>query len=201
MNPDKNLPVQAAPLPGDVPMSTEPMSAEALAQLAVTALENMKGIDIRVLDVRGHCNFTDFMVFSSGTSDRHLKSQANSVVEAVKAQGIRPMGVEGDQTPGTEWVLVDLVDVLVHIMLPETRDHYQLEKLWSGHPSADQSVAAVGSSIYASALEKIMEGKAPSAEFIDTDLNDDDLDDDEWDDSDLADSIDDDMDDDIPPRV
>ncbi|HUX81512.1 MAG TPA: ribosome silencing factor [Halothiobacillus sp.] len=182
-------------------MSTEPMSAEALAQLAVTALENMKGIDIRVLDVRGHCNFTDFMVFSSGTSDRHLKSQANSVVEAVKAQGIRPMGVEGDQTPGTEWVLVDLVDVLVHIMLPETRDHYQLEKLWSGHPSADQSVAAVGSSIYASALEKIMEGKSPSAEFIDTDLNDDDLDDDEWDDSDLADSIDDDMDDDIPPRV
>lgn len=169
-------------------MSTEPMTAEALAQLAVTALENMKGVDIRVLDVRGQCNFADFMVFSSGTSDRHLKSQANSVVEAVKAQGIRPMGVEGDQTPNTEWVLVDLVDVLVHIMLPETRDHYQLEKLWSAHSAAGQKAPAAGSSLYASALEKIRgaDGAADepiAAEFLETD----------WD----ADLVDDDTDDNV----
>lgn len=180
-------------------MSTEPLTAEAIAQLAVVALEDMKGIDIRILDVRGQCNFTDFMVFSSGTSDRHLKSQANSVSDAVKAKGIRPLGIEGDQTPSTEWVLVDLVDVVVHVMLPETRDHYQLEKLWSAQgasESSDANAAESTSSVYASVLEKIRSGGL-GAPAISGDVDGDD----EWEDPDLADQIDADLDDDTPPRV
>ncbi|MBD3815990.1 MAG: ribosome silencing factor [Halothiobacillus sp.] len=146
--------------------------AETIAGWVVAALEDLKGIDIRVLDVRGLCNFADFMVFSSGTSDRHLKSQANSVVEQLKAHGIRPMGVEGDDVPNTEWVLVDAIDVLVHIMLPETRDHYQLEKLWSaqssqasgqasGQASNKAVTAADAPAAYATAIDKIRGSSRP----------------------------------------
>ncbi|OZB37407.1 MAG: ribosome silencing factor [Halothiobacillus sp. 15-55-196] len=146
--------------------------AETIAGWAVAALEDLKGIDIRVLDVRGLCNFAYFMVFSSGTSDRHLKSQANSVVEQLKAHGIRPMGVEGDDVPNTEWVLVDAIDVLVHIMLPETRDHYQLEKLWSaqssqasgqvsGQASNKAVTAADAPAAYATAIDKIRASSRP----------------------------------------
>lgn len=146
--------------------------AETIAGWVVAALEDLKGIDIRVLDVRGLCNFADFMVFSSGTSDRHLKSQANSVVEQLKAHGVRPMGVEGDDVPNTEWVLVDAIDVLVHIMLPETRDHYQLEKLWSAQssqasgPASGQAsnkavTAADAPAAYATAIDKIRGSSRP----------------------------------------
>lgn len=144
-----NSPVNS---PADYP------EAQTVADWVVAALEDLKGIDIRVLDVRGFCNFADFMVFSSGTSDRHIKSQANSVVEQLKAHGLRPMGVEGDDVPNTEWVLVDAIDVLVHIMLPETRDHYQLEKLWSAGPSSDQNANtsnADAPAAYATAIGKI----------------------------------------------
>lgn len=181
MNSEKTPPTPALSPSADVATPTEPLSAEALAELAVAALENMKGVDVRVLDVRGQCNFADFMVFSSGTSDRHLKSQANSVVEAAKAKGVRPMGVEGDQTANTEWVLVDLIDVLVHIMLPETRDHYQLEKLWAAHSAAqDKSEVSTskGSSAYASALEKIRGGATPDSKSLETDWDADLVDDD-----------------------
>jgi len=116
------------------------MESQELADLVVSALEDLKGLDIRVLDVRGQCNFADFMVFASGTSDRHLKALASSVTDTVKQAGVRPMGVEGDDVPSTEWVLVDLIDVVVHIMLPHARDHYQLEKLWSA-PAAGGEVA------------------------------------------------------------
>ncbi|MDD3576255.1 MAG: ribosome silencing factor [Halothiobacillus sp.] len=135
-----------------------------MAGWVVAALEDLKGIDIRVLDVRGLCNFADFMVFSSGTSDRHLKSQANSVVEQLKAHGVRPMGVEGDDVPNTEWVLVDAIDVLVHIMLPETRDHYQLEKLWSAQSSQASNkavTAADAPAAYATAIDKIRGSSRP----------------------------------------
>lgn len=140
-------------------------AAQTVADWVVSALEDLKGIDIRVLDVRGVCNFADFMVFSSGTSDRHLKSQANSVVEQLKAHGVRPMGVEGDDVPNTEWVLVDAIDVLVHIMLPETRDHYQLEKLWSAQAphsdSAKATIAADAPAAYATAIDKIRGSSQP----------------------------------------
>jgi len=101
---------------------------EEIKGLVVKALEDLKAVDVTVLDVRGKSSVTDFMVIASGTSNRHIKAMANNVVVEVKKAGIKPLGVEGEST--SEWVLVDLVDVVVHIMLPETREFYQLEKLW-----------------------------------------------------------------------
>lgn len=105
------------------------MTPEEFKTLAVTALEDLKGVEIRVLDVRGRCNFTDFMVLASGTSDRHVTALAEKVVEAVKAAGTRPLGMEGSRGGG--WVLVDLGDVVVHVMKPDVREFYNLEKLWA----------------------------------------------------------------------
>lgn len=101
---------------------------EEVKDLVVKTLDDMKAVDLTVLDVRGKSSVTDYMVIVSGTSGRHVKAMANSVVVEAKKAGINPLGVEGEST--SEWVLVDLVDVVVHIMLPETRDFYQLEKLW-----------------------------------------------------------------------
>ncbi len=101
---------------------------EEIKNLVINALEDLKAVDVTVLDVRGKSSVTDFMVIASGTSGRHLKALANNVVVEVKKSGIKPLGVEGESS--NEWVLVDLVDVVVHIMLPETREFYQLEKLW-----------------------------------------------------------------------
>ncbi len=117
---------------------TPPMPAEEILEHAVEALEGLKAVDLVTLDVRERCNFTDYMVFASGTSDRHLKAMAQEVVKSLKDHGMRPMNVEGDDTPQTEWVLVDFIDVIVHLMMPETRALYQLEKLWSA-PAADPS--------------------------------------------------------------
>ncbi|WP_407276723.1 ribosome silencing factor [Halothiobacillus sp. DCM-1] len=127
-----------------------------IVEWIVAALDDLKAVDVRVLDVRGRCNFADFMVFASGTSDRHLKSQAHNVVEKLRERGVRPMGVEGDDTAGTEWVLVDVTDVLVHIMLPETRDHYQLEKLWSAPAAGGAAPSAPAA--YAGAMDKLRGG-------------------------------------------
>ena len=95
-------------------------------------------MDVAVLDVAGLSSFTDVMVIASGTSDRHVKSLADHVVEQAKEAGERPLGVEGDQ--GGEWVLVDLGDVVVHVMRPDIRDFYNLEKLWSV-PGGQDAVA------------------------------------------------------------
>ena len=92
------------------------------------ALADMKAVDVRVLDVRGTSDVTDYMVVASGTSDRHLRAVADRVVQMAKAAGHRPLGVEGEEQG--EWVLVDLPDVMVHILLPRTREFYQLEQLW-----------------------------------------------------------------------
>jgi ribosome-associated protein len=105
------------------------MEPEQLKDLVVTALEDLKGIDVRVLDVRGMTAITDFMVVVSGTSDRHVKSLAHNVLDTARERGVRPFGVEGEQAG--EWVLVDLRDVVVHVMRPQMRDFYNLEKLWS----------------------------------------------------------------------
>jgi ribosome-associated protein len=105
------------------------MQPEELRDIIVQALEDLKAVDVRVLDVRNVTVITDIMVIASGTSDRHVKSLAHNVLDKAKEYGARPLGVEGED--GGEWVLVDLHDVVVHIMLPRVRDFYNLEKLWS----------------------------------------------------------------------
>jgi len=115
---------------------TPPIPAEQILDHVVEALEGLKAVDLVKLDVRGRCNFADYMVFASGTSNRHLKAMADEVVKALKDKGMRPINVEGDDTPQTEWVLVDFIDVIVHLMMPETRALYQLEKLWSAPSGA-----------------------------------------------------------------
>jgi ribosome-associated protein len=96
--------------------------------VAEAALADMKAVDVRVIDVRGFNDIADFMVLASGTSDRHLRAIADRVVQMAKASGQRPLGIEGEAQG--EWVLVDLPDVMVHVMLPRTREFYQLEQLW-----------------------------------------------------------------------
>ena len=116
------------------PTAKKPRQEPALLQLVRHALEDMKAVDIRVLDVRGVSDVTDYMVIAGGTSDRHLRSVAERVVQMCKAAGQRPLGVEGERQG--EWVLVDLPDVMVHIMLPRTRELYQLEQLWDAGSTA-----------------------------------------------------------------
>jgi ribosome-associated protein len=112
------------------------MNLEELKALVIEALEDRKGMDIKVLDVRGKSNVTDLMVISSGTSNRQVRALADSVVEKAKEHGLRPLGVEGDRN--SEWVLVDLGDVVVHVMHPQTREFYNLEKLWGEEAPAGE---------------------------------------------------------------
>ncbi len=105
------------------------MQTDELKKIALQALEDLKGLNIEEFDVREMTSVTDFMVIASGSSDRHVKSLADAVVTACRKAGVRPLGVEGEREG--EWVLVDLGDVVVHVMQPRTREFYALEKLWS----------------------------------------------------------------------
>lgn len=104
------------------------MTTETLLKLVLLTLDNGKGRDIAILDVRGKTGITDFMVVVSGTSERHVKSLAGQVVEEAKKNKARPLGLEGENVG--DWVVVDLGDVMVHVMKPQTREFYQLEKFW-----------------------------------------------------------------------
>ena len=104
------------------------MLSEELKQLAVDALEDLKGKEIKCLDVTEMTDIADYMVIASGTSNRHVKSLVENVVVKCKEKGVPPLGVEGEDAAG--WVLIDLVDVLVHVMLPKVREFYDLERLW-----------------------------------------------------------------------
>ena len=115
------------------------LSASEMSQVVIDALEDVKAVDVRVLDVESMSNFTDHMIIASGTSTRQVKALANSVVVEAKKAGMDVLGQEGEN-PG-EWILIDLGDVVVHIMVPQVRDFYNLEKLWSveGRPSEEDS--------------------------------------------------------------
>jgi ribosome-associated protein len=104
------------------------LQAKATRNLVLQAAEDLKASNLVVLDVRGIASFTDYMVFASGSSTRHVSAIAESVVEAAMAAGQPPVGVEGEDVG--EWVLVDLGDVVLHVMLPDVRLYYELEKLW-----------------------------------------------------------------------
>ncbi len=104
----------------------------ALTRIAVAALEDMKAVNVKVLDVRKLTDIADTMIVATGNSDRHVKSIADRLIERCKAGGHRAYGVEG-QREG-EWVLVDLQDLIVHVMLPRIREFYGLEKLWDLRP-------------------------------------------------------------------
>lgn len=114
------------------------MEIDQLRELVHSALEDMKARDITELDVRGKSSVTDYMVIASGTSKRHVMSVAQDLLEKVKAAGLLPVGTEG-QGVG-DWILVDLGDVIVHVMMPDARSFYDLERLWRF--DADEGVAA-----------------------------------------------------------
>src|SRR6187399_487601 len=113
--------------------SSRPPARAALVKTVAAALDDMKAVNVKVLDVRPVTDVADCMILASGNSDRHVRSIADRVVERVKAAGFRPMGVEG-QRDG-EWVLVDLNDLIVHVMLPRVREFYGLEELWEAVPA------------------------------------------------------------------
>ncbi|WAR45856.1 ribosome silencing factor [Methylomonas rapida] len=105
------------------------MQSEELLKLVESVLDDRKAHQIKVLDVRKKSSFTDYMVVATATSARHAQALCEYVVEKVKENGLQPMGVEGQ--PGSDWVLLDLGDVVVHVMTGQAREFYQLEKLWS----------------------------------------------------------------------
>ena len=103
-------------------------TTEDLKAMVLAALEDAKANDVRQLDVRRLTDITDWMVVASGTSTRHVLALADHVRTQVKAQGLSPIGTEGES--GSDWVLLDYGDVVVHLMLPDTRGFYDLEGLW-----------------------------------------------------------------------
>lgn len=111
--------------------------SENLSQIVVNALDDLKAVDIHVIDVRGKLDITDVMIIASGTSNRHVKALANNVAVEAKNHGVTPLGTEGENE--AEWVLVDLGDVVAHIMLPSVRDFYGLERLWDWDVDAKSS--------------------------------------------------------------
>lgn len=113
------------------------MHSRQVLSLAENALADVKAREVRVMDVRKLTTVTDYMIIASGTSDRHVRSIADRLVEKATTAGEPPLGVEGQD--GGEWVLVDLQDVVVHIMQPRVRDFYKLEKLWEMGAAADGS--------------------------------------------------------------
>ena len=126
------------------PIPAASSKASPLQAIVTTALDDMKAVNVRVLDVRGLTDIADTMIIASGNSDRHVRSIADNVAQKAKEAGFRPIGTEGARDG--EWVLVDLQDVIVHVMLPRVREFYGLERLWdtgAGVPEVAEA-AAVG---------------------------------------------------------
>ena len=120
---------------------TTPEVSEALKDLVLDALDDIKGNEIVSLDVEGQTDIADFMVVASGTTARQVKALSDNVVVKAKAAGYPVNSVEGDDT--SEWVLIDLGDVICHVMLPKVREFYDLERLWSIGPKQKDDAAVV----------------------------------------------------------
>jgi ribosome-associated protein len=116
------------------PNTADALTFDQLRELVLTALDDFKAIDIQIIDVSEQNPLTELFVIASGSSSRHLKSMAENLIIRAKAAGCPPLGVEGQRQ--SDWVLVDLNDVIVHLMLPQARAFYNLEKLWEA--SSDQ---------------------------------------------------------------
>lgn len=110
-------------------LPTPPPALDALLDAVRAGLEDMKAHDVVEIDVRGRSSVCDFVVIASGTSSRHVKAVAEGVVRFARKLDVQPLGVEGERE--AEWVLVDLADVVVHVMLPRVREFYALERLWT----------------------------------------------------------------------
>lgn len=121
---------------------TRPPTTATLRRRVLAALDELKARDIREIDVRGRTSIADLLIIASGTSSRHVKSIADEVVKFAKRAGMLPLGVEGEAE--AEWVLVDLGDIIVHVMLPRVREFYGLERLWTVGDQVPDSEAANG---------------------------------------------------------
>ena len=109
-------------------VQTEANYLDSMKQAVIEALEDIKGFDIAVMDVRKLTNMTSYMIVASATSSRQAKAMGDNVREKLKEKGYAIRGTEGEKEG--EWVLVDLNDMVVHIMIPATRAYYNLEQLW-----------------------------------------------------------------------
>ena len=114
------------------------MQTEELKAVVLDALADLKADNICVIDVKGKTSVTDYMVIASGTSSRHVKSLAENLLTDVKGRGGKPLGVEG--ATGSDWVLVDLGEVVVHVMMPAARTFYDLESFWQDGPDESASM-------------------------------------------------------------
>jgi ribosome-associated protein len=131
------LPRKGRPRKAAVKRSRPKKGPKSLGEIVSGALDDLKADDVHVLDVRHLTTVTDTMVIASGRSDRHVRAIAGAVVDQVKKAGYRPLGVEGERSG--EWVLVDLADLVVHVMLPRVREFYNLEKLWTMPARAEEA--------------------------------------------------------------
>ena len=104
------------------------MDLKSLRKLVEAALDELKAVNLKVIDVQGLTTITDFIIIVTGTSNRHVKSISDNVLKRCAKQGVKPIGVEGERE--AEWILIDLGDIVVHVMQAQTRDFYNLEKLW-----------------------------------------------------------------------
>lgn len=121
----KSARLRGAPRPASRPA---PRADTEIETVVLAALEEMKAVNVRHYDVRGHSDVADLMVIASGNSDRHVRAIAERTIEKARASGRRPLGVEGLRDG--EWVLVDLQDIVLHVMLPRVREFYAIEQLW-----------------------------------------------------------------------
>jgi ribosome-associated protein len=130
-----------------------PERVSPLQKTVTAALDDMKAVNVKVLDVRGLTDIADTMVIASGNSDRHVRSIAENVAQRAKEAGFRPLGTEGARDG--EWVLVDLTDILVHVMLPRVREFYGLERLWD---MGEMAASAADGKMAPKAVPKAQDG-------------------------------------------